>query len=63
MSAGDRRTRVKAATVYFARGSSTLDAKGKAALDVIADVLTRNLVSSSRSAATQVRPTRFAARS
>jgi outer membrane protein OmpA-like peptidoglycan-associated protein len=35
-------TALKASTVYFARGASTLDARGKAGLDVIADVLKRN---------------------
>lgn len=35
-------TALEAATVYFARGASTLDARGRAGLDVIADVLARN---------------------
>lgn len=32
---------LKAASIYFARGTSTLDAKGAAALDTVADVLKR----------------------
>ncbi len=35
-------TALRAATVYFARGSSTLDARSRTGLDVIADLLRRN---------------------